>query len=197
MQPKTAVATRTLPLSFKLTDVRSYAVIAVFTALSVITPWAFHQFHLAGPTYLPMHFFIFIAALAAGWQAGLIVGVLTPLAAFALSGMPTLTILPQVLVEVSVYGVIAGLLRQKAHLNVLWSLLGAMVGGRLALLATVSIIGAVSGSVNSPLGSAATPLSAVWSTVAQSWPGMLAQVAIIPFGFWLYGRIERRRLEAR
>ena len=140
MQPKTAVATRTLPLSFKLTDVRSYAVIAVFTALSVITPWAFHQFHLAGPTYLPMHFFIFIAALAAGWQAGLIVGVLTPLAAFALSGMPTLTILPQVLVEVSVYGVIAGLLRQKAHLNVLWSLLGAMVGGRLALLATVSII---------------------------------------------------------
>ena len=197
MQPKTAVATRTLPLSFKLTNVRSYAVIAVFTALSVLTPWAFHQYPLAGPTYLPMHFFIFIAALAAGWQAGLIVGVLTPLASFAVSGMPPVTILPQILVEVSVYGLIAGLLRQKFHLNVLWSLLGAMVGGRLALLAAVSIIQAVTGNVYSPLGPTATAFSAVWNTVAQSWPGILAQLAIIPFGFWLYGRIERRRLEAR
>jgi len=191
MQPKTA--TISLPLSFKLADVRSYAVIAVFTALSVITPWVFHQFHLAGATYLPMHFFIFIAALAAGWQAGLIVGVLTPVASFALSGMPAATILPQVMVEVAAYGVIAGLLRQKAHWNVLTSLLGAMVGGRIALLATVSIISAVTGSASSPIGSVASPLSAVWNTIAQSWPGMLAQVAIIPLGFWLYSRLSEKR----
>ncbi|MGD0794668.1 MAG: ECF transporter S component [Dehalococcoidales bacterium] len=193
METRTAVTSRPLPLTIKLNEIRAYAVIAVFTALSVLTPWAFHQFHLAGATFLPMHFFIFIAALAAGWQAGLIVGLLTPLASYAVSGMPALTVLPQIVVEVAFYGLLAGLLRQKLHLSVIWSLFGAMAGGRLALLAAVSVIQLITGNVYSPLGPAATPFSAVWYTVAQSWPGMLAQLVLIPLGFWLYARFSRRK----
>jgi hypothetical protein len=188
-----AVNTRPLPLSLKLADVRAYIIIAVFVALSVLAPWAFHQFHLAGATYLPMHFFIFIAALAAGWQAGAIVGLVTPLASYFVSGMPASNILPQVAIEVTVYGLLAGLLRQKFHLNVVWSLLGAMVGGRLALLASVTIIQLITGNVYSPLGPAATPSAAVWNTIAQSWPGMVAQLAIIPLGFWLFSRYTNRK----
>lgn len=188
-----AINTRPLPLSLKLTDIRAYMVIAVFVALSVMAPWAFHQFHLAGATYLPMHFFIFIAALAAGWQAGAVVGMVTPLAAYAVSGMPALTVLPQVAIEVTVYGLLAGLLRQKFHLNVVWALLGAMVGGRLALLASATIIQLITGNVYSPLGPASTPYGAVWNTIAQSWPGMAAQLALIPLGFWLYSRYTNRK----
>jgi len=187
-----AITARPLPLSLRLADVRTYLIIAAFVVLSVLIPWAFHRFPAAGPTYLPMHFFIFAAALAAGWQAGAIVGLLTPFASYAVSGMPPLTILPQVAVEVTAYGLIAGLLRQKFHLNVVWSLLGAMVAGRIALLIAVYIVQAITGNVYSPLGPSATPFGAVWNTIAQSWPGILAQVVLIPTAFWAFGRFCRR-----
>ena len=187
---KVAVAERPLPLSLKFSDIRAYGIIAAFTALSVALPWAFHQYQFAGATFLPMQFFIFAAALACGWQAGLIVGVLTPLASFAISGMPAAVILPQVMVEVTAYGLIAGLLRQKLNLRVGWALLGAMAGGRIALLGAVYVVYAITSNIYSPLGASATPLTAVWNTVAQAWPGMLIQLAAIPAVFWL---IEKRR----
>jgi hypothetical protein len=193
MLRRLAISARPLPLALHLTDVRTYAIIAVFVVLSVLTPWAFHQFHLAGATYLPMHFFIFIAALAGGWQAGAIVGLLTPFASYAVSGMPALTVLPQIAVEVTAYGLIAGLLRQKFNLNVFWSLLGAMVAGRLALLLAVVVVQLATGHVYSPLGAAATPFTAVGNTIAQSWPGMVAQIVLIPLAFWIYGRFSRKQ----
>jgi thiamine transporter ThiT len=195
MLRRLAIEEQSLPLTLKLTDLRAYISIAVFTALSVLTPWIFHQFQFAGATYLPMHFFVFIAALAGGWQAGAVVGLLTPFASYAVSGMPALTVLPQIAVEVTAYGLIAGLLRQKLNLKVIWSLLGAMVGGRLALLIAVVLVQVITGHVYSPLGPAATPLSAVGNTIAQSWPGMVAQVVLIPVGFWVYGLIRKQRAE--
>jgi LytS/YehU family sensor histidine kinase len=193
MLRRIAVDTRSLPLSLRLTNVRIYGIIAAFVVLSVLTPWVFHQFHLAGATYLPMHFFIFAAALTCGWQAGAIVGLLTPFAAYFVSGMPAMTVLPQIAVEVTVYGLIAGLLRQKFNLRVVWSLLGAMVGGRIALLIAVAIVQAISGHVYSPLGPAAAPFTAVWNTVTQAWPGMLIQLALIPLAFWVVGRYTARK----
>ena len=193
MLRRLAINAQPMPLSLRLTNIRTYGIIAVFVALSVLTPWVFHQFHLAGATYLPMHFFIFIAALAGGWQAGSIVGLLTPFASYAISGMPALTVLPQIAVEVTAYGLIAGLLRQKLNLNAAWSLLGAMAGGRLALLVAVVVVQLVTGNIYSPLGAAATPFSAVGNTIAQSWPGMVAQVVLIPAAFWAYGRLSRKQ----
>jgi hypothetical protein len=188
MLRRIAIDARPLPLTRGLTDIRTYLAIAAFVVLSVLTPWAFHQYPAAGSTFLPMQLFIFVAALAGGWQTGAIVGLMTPLASFAISGMPPAAILPQVAIEVTAYGLIAGLLRQKYNLNVILSLVGAMVGGRLALLIAVFAVQAVTGQVASPLGPTATPLAAVWNTVAQSWPGMLIQLAVIPAGFWAAGR---------
>lgn len=181
-----------MPLSINFTDIRTYGIIATFVFLSVLTPWAFHQFHLAGATYLPMHFFIFAAALTCGWQAGVIVGLLTPFASYLVTGMPAATVLPQIAIEVTVYGLLAGLLRQKFNLRVGWALLGAMVGGRIALLAAVVFIQLITGKVYSPLGPDTTTYSAVWHTIAQSWPGMLALIVLIPTAFWAVGRFTQR-----
>lgn len=98
MLRRIAIDARPLPISLKLTDVRTYLFIAAFVVLSVLMPWALHQYPLAGPTFLPMHLFIFVAALAGGWRAGLVVGLLTPFASFAVSGMPPAAILPQLAV---------------------------------------------------------------------------------------------------
>ena len=193
MFKRIAVATQPLPLSLKLTDIKTYGIIAAFVVLSVLTPWAFHQFPTAGATFLPMQIFIFAAALTCGWQTGAIVGLLTPFASYAVSGMPVAAVLPQIAVEVTVYGLLAGLLRQKFNLNVFWSLLGAMIGGRIALLIAVTIVQAISGNVYSPLGPAATPYTAVWNTVTQSWPGMLIQLALIPAAFWAVSRLTARK----
>ncbi|OGN98771.1 MAG: hypothetical protein A2Y89_05725 [Chloroflexi bacterium RBG_13_51_18] len=193
MLRRIAINAQSLPLSLKFTNVKTYGIIAVFVMLSVLTPWLFHQFQFAGATYLPMHFFVFVAALTCGWQAGVIVGLLTPLASYAVTGMPALTVLPQIAVEVTVYGMLAGLLRQKLNLRIIWSVLGAMVGGRIALLIAVAIVQAITGNVYSPLGPTATTFSAVWNTVAQSWPGMLIQLALIPVAFWAVSRYAMRK----
>jgi len=120
----------------KYTDIRSYLITFVFILLSVTVPWIFHQFQLAGATFLPMHIFVLLAGFLFGWRAGLIVGICTPLASYVISGMPLLAVLPQVTIELTVYGLIAGLLNEKFDLRIIWSLLGAMLAGRIASVNT-------------------------------------------------------------
>jgi len=176
---------RTFPKVLTYTNIRSYAFIAVFVSLAVATPWVFHQFYLAGPTFLPMHIFVLLAGLLFGWKAGLMVGFFTPLVSYGVSGMPVLTILPQILVEVSFYGLVAGVLREKLNLRTIWSLIGAMIAGRLALLLTVSIL-CLGGAIYSPLslytgvGAEANPLAVLWSVILLGWPGIVIQLVSIP-----------------
>lgn len=178
---------RSLISALRYKDVRSYLLTAAFVMLAVAVPWVFHQFHLAGPTFLPMHIFVILAGLLFGWRAGLLVGLFTPAVSYFISGMPAVNILPQVVIELSAYGAIAGVLREKFHLRTIWSLLGAMTGGRLALLATISIVYLIAGQSYSPLGVAASPLDSFWSTVQQGWPGVVIQLAFIPVIVWLVG----------
>jgi len=140
-----------------------------------------------------MHIFVLIAGLAFGWRAGLIVGLFTPLASYAVSGMPVLRILPQIVVELSAYGLVAGILREKFNLRVAWSLVGAMIGGRLALCLTVLIIYLVAGESYSPLGLEANPFIVVWSVMKQGWPGIVIQLASIPMIIWLVGKFATRK----
>ena len=180
------------PMVLKYTDVRIYIFAVAFVLLDVAVPWVFHQFHLAGPTYLPMHIFVFVAALLFGWRLGLLVGLITPLASYAVSGMPLLPVLPQIMIELSVYGLAAGMLRERFNLRVAWSLLGAMTAGRLALLLAVLMVYVIAGRVYSPLGAEANPVLAVWTTVKQGWPGIALQLALIPGLIWLLGKVVPR-----
>lgn len=176
------------PRVLRYTDVRSYLLTAAFVLLGVAAPWGFHQFHLAGATYLPMHFFALAAGLAFGWRAGLVTGLLTPIASFAISGMPPLAILPQVVVEIAAYGLAAGLLSEKCRLKVVWSLLGAMAGGRLALLVFMVISYLVNGRSFGPLGPETGPLGALGTAVRLGWPGIALQLTLLPLAFWLAAR---------
>ncbi|TSC53614.1 MAG: hypothetical protein LiPW39_175, partial [Parcubacteria group bacterium LiPW_39] len=98
----------------KLTKIKTLSFVAAFTVLSVITPMAAHYFGgpTAGRIFLPLHFFVLTAGLLLGWRAGLVVGILTPLISYSVSGMPLLLVLPFVTMEVAAYGFFAGLLRE-------------------------------------------------------------------------------------
>ncbi len=180
------------PVILKYSNISSYVLTFVFVLLAVWTPWLFHQFHLAGPTFLPMHIFVLIAGLVFGWRAGLIVGLLTPLSSYAVSGLPVLPILPQIVVELSAYGLVAGMLRERFNLRMIWSLLGAMIVGRLALLLGAFLIYLSTGNIYSPLGPETSPFLAVWSVIKQGWPGIVVQLALIPGAIWLVGKLTTK-----
>ncbi len=183
---------QSFPIVLKYTDIRSYVFTFVFVLLSVLVPLAFHQFHLAGSTFLPMHIFVLVAGLLFGWRAGLIVGLLTPLASNVISGMPVLWILPQIVVELSAYGLVAGILREKLNLQVIWSLLGAMIGGRLALFLAVLITYLILGESYSPLGVETSPVLSLWSVVRQGCPGIVIQLVSIPTAIWLAAKFTAK-----
>ncbi|MDO9528529.1 MAG: ECF transporter S component [Syntrophales bacterium] len=160
------------PCVLKFANFRLYAFVTLFVAMDVAIPWLCHCIHpLAGPTFLPMFFFILLAGLLFGWRAGIMVGILTPLVSYGFSGMPFLERLPTIVIEASFYGLSAGLFRERFKLNVFWSLLGAMVVGRLAA-ALALLIMHWSGDSNSPV--------LVWQAIKQGWPGIAIQLVFLP-----------------
>jgi hypothetical protein len=101
--------------------------------------------------------------------------------------MPFLARLPQIVVENSVFGLTAGLFYGGLRLNIIWSLLGAMVLGRLALMLAVLVI--QFGEVN--------PAIWVWQTIQQGWPGIAIQLIFLPgivkgLNYWLARRGAER-----
>ena len=190
MISRIAISTpHSMPRVLKYTDIQSFILTFVFVSLAVSVPWIFHQFHLAGPTFLPMHIFVLVAGLAFGWRAGLVVGLFAPLSSYVVSGMPALPILPQIVVELAAYGLVAGILREKFNLRTVWALLGAMAGGRLALFLVVPIIHLITGESYGPLGLETSPFLAVWAAVKQGWPGLAIQLISIPAIIWVTGKL--------
>ena len=176
------------PYVLGFSDVRLYVLSSAFVLADVVVPWAFHQIHpLAGPTFLPMHLFVLLAGLLFGWRVGLLVGLFTPLISFLVSGMPILERLPQIMVEITVYGLAVGILRERLKFGVIWSLVGAMALGRLSLGLSVLVL--YLNEVN--------PLIYMWRGVEQGWPGIAIQLVLLPvtiraIDLWI---LKRRLIE--
>jgi len=178
MSSPTEVQTASTGIPFRaleFRDARLYIFSVAFISLDVVVPWLTHHFGgvQAGSMFLPMFFFILLAGLLGGWRAGLLVGLFTPLISFGVSGMPLLPILPQITIECVSYGLIAGLLRGKFHVGIVWSLIGAMILGRLARLGFVAAVFLL-------YGGEVSPLVYMWAVVVQGLPGIAIQLALIP-----------------
>lgn len=164
--------TKTLPRILTFSQAKYYIFSLVFVGLAVAAPSVFHQFNLAGAKFLPMHIFILMAGLLFGWRTGVLVGVLSPLMSYSVTHMPPMVILPEIVLELGIYGLAIGLLREK-KLNIWVVLLGAMLIGRLARL--LFVLG---------FGLETNPLH----YFQISWPGMLLQLALIPVAVYLLQR---------
>jgi len=151
----------------KLSTLKLFMVIAVFTALSLALPWFCHQFNLAGPTFLPMHFFVLVAGLLFGWRVGLATGFLTPLVSFATSGMPLVSLLPTITLEVMAYGFFAGYLRER-KMDLWLTLILALVFGKIVLFFSAWTLMPVN------------PVNYLFSAVKTGLPGILIQLALLP-----------------
>ncbi|MBW2544929.1 MAG: ECF transporter S component [Deltaproteobacteria bacterium] len=159
------------PRILKFSDLRLYTYVGMFVALDVAIPWLCHIIHpLAGPMFLPMFFFVLLAGILFGWRAGVLVGLLTPLVSYGISGMPLPQVLPRIITEAAFYGLAAGLLRGHFKLGVLASLIGAIIIGRLAAFAQMALI--LGGSHSAIMG---------WQAAKLGWPGIALQLILLPF----------------
>jgi niacin transporter len=152
----------------KLTKAKELFFTTAFVALAVLAPMGFHFFGGvgAGRIFLPMHFFVLTAGLILGWRAGLATGAFSVLISYLISSMPAINVLPFIAIELSVYGLVAGLLKDK--FNVWISLFGALAFGRLAVLMTVFLF------------SNMNALNFVFAAARDGWQGIALQVIFIP-----------------
>lgn len=106
----------------------------------------------------------------------------TPAISFALSGMPSVVMLPYMIVELAAYGSVSGLLANVKMPTIL-KLLIAQVAGR-GLRAVAICIGAY--AFGSPVN-----VSVIWTSIVAGLPGLILQWIILPlFMFWLARKVN-------
>lgn len=156
-------------------------------ALGVALPIAFHSIPNAGSILLPMHIPVLLCGLICGPVYGLACGALAPLLSSLFTGMPPAAILPGMLCELAVYGLVSGLLIKKVKsgskiTNIYISLVGAMIAGRI-----------VAGVLNALIFRAGAYSLEMWLTASfvTAIPGIIAQVIIIPL---IIFALERAKL---
>lgn len=117
----------------KKTQVRNLVFAALCVALGLALPQAFHfvPIPMAGVIFSPMHIPVLLCGLLCGWYWGLFCGVVTPVLSSLLFGMPPAAMLPGMILELAIYGLVAGLLYRKFKLNLPVSLVCAMLLGRI------------------------------------------------------------------
>lgn len=160
----------------KMSNVKKSIITAVCIALCYVIPLMFHGIQNAGSIFCPMHIPVFICGLICGWQYGLLCGIAGPALSSALSSMPPVAILPSMMVELAVYGTVAGLMMKlvrtkSTYADLYISLIVAIVCGRvLAGLAKALIFARGSYSMSAWIA----------GSVVTSWPGTVIQLVFIP-----------------
>lgn len=162
-------------LSIKAQTLATIAAIAG----AVIVPQFFHALGAVsglgtalGETFLPMHLPIIIVGLLAGPYAGAVAGLLGPLASFALSGMPSAAMLPFMMIELCVYGLSSGLLRN-VKMPTIAKVLISQVAGRLIRAATIIIAIYAFSYAN-------LNVAIIWNSIVKGIFGLVLQWSLIP-----------------
>ncbi len=144
-------------------------------AAAVILPQLFHLMGAVsglgtalGETFLPMH----LPIILAGPYVGAIAGVLSPLISFALTGMPTVAMLPFMMIELCVYGLSAGLLRSVNLPNIVKVLIAQVAGRGVRAIAILIAVYA--------FGNTAVPVAVIWNSIVAGIFGIVLQWALIP-----------------
>ena len=148
---------------------------ALMVALCVVLPMAFHSVPDGGTVFLPMHVPVLICGMICGWPYGFLCGLLGPLLSCLLTSMPPLAMLPSMMVECGVYGLVSGLLLKFVRTGKLYgdlyiALIAAMIAGRV-----------VSGIAKALIFSPGITMT-YWITASfiTALPGIVIQLVLVP-----------------
>lgn len=162
-------------LSVKAQTLAAVAAIAAAVAL----PQVFHLMGIVsglgtalGEVFLPMHLPILLVGLLAGPYAGAIAGMCGPLASFALSGMPGAAMLPFMMLELSIYGLSAGLLRN-VKMPTIAKVVISQAAGRVIRAAAILI-------AVYAFGNESISVAVIWMSIGTGIFGLVLQWTILP-----------------
>ena len=147
---------------------------AICAAMCVVLPLAFHAIPNAGAIMLPMHIPVLLCGLVCGWQYGFVCGLIGPLLS-SFTGMPSMAVLPGMMVECAVYGLVTGILMRlvrtgKPTADLYISMVSAMFLGRL-----------LSGFAKSLVFAPGTaPFAWVTTSLVTGIPGIVTQLVVMP-----------------
>ncbi len=171
-----------------MTTVKRLVTTAICAALCVVLPIAFHAIPNAGSVILPMHIPVLLCGLVCGWPYGLVCGLMGPFLS-SFTGMPPMSVLPGMMVECGVYGMVAGLMMKfvrtgKPTADLYISMVTAMVLGRV-----------VAGFAKALIFAPGTPAFAwVTTSLVTGIPGIVIQLVVMPL---LIAALTRARLLPR
>lgn len=109
-----------------LTVAFSVALPQVFHLIGAVTGWG----TAFAAALLPMHLPILIFAFAFGSNVGVVSGALSVVVSCFLTGMPAVSIVPFMILELATYGLVAGMLKDK-KMPFMLKLVITMISGRL------------------------------------------------------------------
>ena len=92
-----------------------YLAIATMALGNILLPLALHRVPDAGRIFLPIFFFTLIAGWRFGAKAGLLTGVLSPLANHLLTGLPPAPVLQALMVQSALLGVLAAVIASRSR----------------------------------------------------------------------------------
>lgn len=159
---------------------------ALFLALCVVFPYAFHFIPNAGRLLSPMHIPVLLCGMICGPVMGVTCGLLGPFMSSLITKMPpfTMAVLPAMMLECAVYGLVSGLfmkfVRTKSdYADMYISLVAAMLMGR--------IVGGLSQAL---FFSAGEYSFKIWATsyFVTALPGIVFHLALIPSLIYLLTR---------
>lgn len=136
-----------------------------------------------GEAFLPMHLPIILVGLLAGPYAGAISGLIAPLVSFSLTGMPTSAMLPFMMIELCVYGLSSGLLRNAKMPTIAKVLISQVAGRGIRAIAILLAVYA--------FGSTAIPVAVIWNSIVAGIFGLALQWAFIPLIIYRAENIQR------
>ncbi len=162
-------------LSFRLTVKGLMSVL--FVVLAIALPQITHAAGgaQAGTAYMPMYLPPLLAGCVLGWKWGLLVGLASPAVSYAITlplesgAMPALSRLPYMILELGVFGLVAGAFSGLIIKNALFAfpaVLAAQVAGRTVYFVYNLIAGREFGTL--------------LSSAAASLPGLYLQAIIVP-----------------
>lgn len=156
--------------------IRDMIFCALCIAIGIVLPVLFHAIPNAGSILLPMHIPVLLCGLLCGPVYGLLCGILTPALSSLMTGMPPVFILPSMICELAVYGLIAGLMKRYIHVK------NDLVAAYIQLIIAMLAGRVVYGILNALIFSAGSYSMEIFITAAfvTALPGIVIQLLFVP-----------------
>ena len=166
-----------------LSQVQYWIIAGMLVALGLVMP---RVFHFAGPDagkmFLPLFWSIGLGALVLPRKQTVVIAILVPCFSNLLTGMPPLPLLYFMLIELIVYALVIGIVRQYVHPA--GAVLVGLLVSRLVYIGSV-YIAAEWLHIPAPFGG----VTALWTGVFISMPGICAQIILLPIIRNIYYKI--------